>query len=40
MNDRELIQQYLLGNLNDDDVARLDAKLCSDDEFRKVLIQK
>ncbi|GAA4446685.1 FecR domain-containing protein [Novipirellula rosea] len=37
MNDRELIQQYLLGNLNDDDVARLDAKVCSDDEFRKTL---
>ncbi len=40
MNDRELIQQYLLGNLNDDDVARLDAKLCSDDEFRKVLAEE
>tara|TARA_R110002049_G_scaffold182485_2_gene350294 strand:- start:17982 stop:19319 length:1338 start_codon:yes stop_codon:yes gene_type:complete len=35
MNNRELIQQYLLGNLNDDDLARLDASLCSDDEFRK-----
>lgn len=36
MNDRELAQQYLLGNLDENDIARLDERLRDDDEFRKI----
>ncbi|QEG02633.1 FecR protein [Stieleria maiorica] len=35
MNDRELIQQYLLGSLDEDDVAALDNRLCADPSLRK-----
>ncbi|TWT75036.1 FecR domain-containing protein [Allorhodopirellula solitaria] len=35
MNDRALIQQYLLGNLDDDDMGRLNERLCADAKFRR-----